>query len=761
MVKKWYHISYKVIILYGGKQMKKRLKGLVALMMVMSMTVTIAPYAKGSISSDRWEALPFADKFIKVVINSEETLEEKLERAYEETGEKLLAPSDIEAHYYPYVGDSMDSYSQYAPKHYTIDSWTIWECDELGGISDGMTKIEVGADYVVDEEHIKQYGQEIDSYIYQPYIEANIIPKEYSFAVLDETGSPIRDDSFNIKNYKEKTLDIPEGYAGYMVTIHRVYQTNEYNYVMFAASYETMLNELNYYIDNFTSADVSISKAVLTKKMPYYVENENKNNIIWLEPEESLTDNEELMSYYPHHMPEGSWQVWRVDGSGTFYEYTKDSENVVLEEAFTSVDYDAFSTCHLENTYQAFKNLYPILKENLVPRIYEIPVYDVKNEKTNETFSISLDNYKVWDDNIDEDSNSVKTYDFNNHMETEGDSWIFEYGDVSVTVDNPEDIGEILFEEKTTCDMAKAKLKAVCIDHKYDAGVVIEDSTLSKLGTTRYTCTKCGDSYTKDDIPKKIAVRTVTLDKTNYVYTGSAIKPIITVKAGNTVLKAGTDYTVSYSNNVKTGKAKLTVKGIGKYAGTKTATFNIIPKKVSGFRQTSYAVNNVPLKWNATAGADGYAVVRKDATTGKLEFVGITKETTYKVTGLKSGSTYQYGVRAYKIIDGNKVFGEVSVIRTTITRTLAPKLKVSPWTKRATVFVDKVRGADGYEICMCTKKYGKYTKIATLTGSSVQYRKNGLLSDKKYYFKVRSYKINAGGAKVYSAFSSIVAGTTR
>ncbi|MBQ8730547.1 MAG: fibronectin type III domain-containing protein, partial [Lachnospiraceae bacterium] len=309
--------------------------------------------------------------------------------------------------------------------------------------------------------------------------------------------------------------------------------------------------------------------------------------------------------------------------------------------------------------------------------------------------------------------------------------------------------------------LSKAKLKALCTEHKYDAGVVIADSTLSKLGTTRYTCTKCGDSYTKDDIPKKIAVRTVTLDKTNYVYTGSAIKPIITVKAGNTVLKAGTDYTVSYSNNVKTGKAKLTVKGIGKYAGTKTATFNIIPKKVSGFRQTSYAVNNVPLKWNATAGADGYAVVRKDATTGKLEFVGITKETTYKVTGLKSGSKYQYGVRAYKVIDGNKVFGEVSVIRTTITRTLAPKLKVSPWTKRATVFVDKVRGADGYEIYMCTKKYGKYTKIATLTGSSMRYRKTGLLSDKKYYFKVRSYKINAGGAKVYSAYSSIVAGTTR
>ena len=45
---------------------------------------------------------------------------------------------------------------------------------------------------------------------------------------------------------------------------------------------------------------------------------------------------------------------------------------------------------------------------------------------------------------------------------------------------------------------------------------------------------------------------------------GSPQKPGVTVKLGNTTLKSGTDYTVTYSNNTKTGTkavAKITGKG--------------------------------------------------------------------------------------------------------------------------------------------------------------------------------------------------------
>lgn len=75
-------------------------------------------------------------------------------------------------------------------------------------------------------------------------------------------------------------------------------------------------------------------------------------------------------------------------------------------------------------------------------------------------------------------------------------------------------------------------------------------------------------------------------------YTGSAVKPSVTVKLNGSVLKNGTDYSVSYSSNINAGKATVTVKGIGKYKGTKTANFNIVQKDIStctaSLSQTQY-----------------------------------------------------------------------------------------------------------------------------------------------------------------------------
>ena len=64
-------------------------------------------------------------------------------------------------------------------------------------------------------------------------------------------------------------------------------------------------------------------------------------------------------------------------------------------------------------------------------------------------------------------------------------------------------------------------------------------------------------------------------------YTGKAIKPAITVTYGGKTLVAGTDYTVTYSDNVNVGnKATVTVTGTGDFAGTKSATFRIAFKDV-------------------------------------------------------------------------------------------------------------------------------------------------------------------------------------
>ena len=59
------------------------------------------------------------------------------------------------------------------------------------------------------------------------------------------------------------------------------------------------------------------------------------------------------------------------------------------------------------------------------------------------------------------------------------------------------------------------------------------------------------------------------------VYTGSPIVPDITLTVNGEVLEAGTDYTVSCTNNVNGGYATLTATGQGYYAGTLTKQFRI------------------------------------------------------------------------------------------------------------------------------------------------------------------------------------------
>ena len=50
------------------------------------------------------------------------------------------------------------------------------------------------------------------------------------------------------------------------------------------------------------------------------------------------------------------------------------------------------------------------------------------------------------------------------------------------------------------------------------------------------------------------------------------------MKIGGTTLKKGTDYTVSYKNNKKVGKATVIIKGKGSCVGTVKKTFKIKKK---------------------------------------------------------------------------------------------------------------------------------------------------------------------------------------
>lgn len=143
-----------------------------------------------------------------------------------------------------------------------------------------------------------------------------------------------------------------------------------------------------------------------------------------------------------------------------------------------------------------------------------------------------------------------------------------------------------------------------------------EVETISVPGTYNIKVTGIG-SY-KGTVTKKFTVidaEKLVIEKgyTNillesgdvYTYTGKEIRPnvkVIDISLGNTELKKGTDYTVSYSDNVKAGVARYVIKGKGKYTGTYTGTFKIEPAELGELTQeqagTPIETGDVQIKLN-------------------------------------------------------------------------------------------------------------------------------------------------------------------
>ena len=153
-------------------------------------------------------------------------------------------------------------------------------------------------------------------------------------------------------------------------------------------------------------------------------------------------------------------------------------------------------------------------------------------------------------------------------------------------------------------------------------------------------------------------------------FTGKAITQNVTVKVGNTVLKNGTDYTVSYSNNKKVGKATVKITGKGKYGGVITKTFKINPAKQEIQKLTAKS-KAFFVDWAQKGSATGYEI--QYATNSKFtgaKKVTITNSKTDKTTVSKLSATKKYyvRVRSYTTVGGTKYYGTWSAVKNVTTK---------------------------------------------------------------------------------------------
>ena len=115
-------------------------------------------------------------------------------------------------------------------------------------------------------------------------------------------------------------------------------------------------------------------------------------------------------------------------------------------------------------------------------------------------------------------------------------------------------------------------------------------------------------------------------------YTGSQIKPVPNIKNGTTALKNGTDFTLTYQNNVNKGTAKVYIKGKGNYTGSCSLKFSITARPVSTLKITvpSVTYNGKAQKPAVTVKYNNYTF--KNGTDYTLSYRNNTKIGTATVT---------------------------------------------------------------------------------------------------------------------------------
>ena len=126
-------------------------------------------------------------------------------------------------------------------------------------------------------------------------------------------------------------------------------------------------------------------------------------------------------------------------------------------------------------------------------------------------------------------------------------------------------------------------------------------------------------------------------------FLGFKITPDVTIKDNNYTLKKGTDYSLTYHNNINIGTASVDVKGIGNYTGTKKITFKIIAKDISNttisdIQSYKYTGNEIKPPVNITDGSSKL-VENKDYTISYANNISVgTASVLIKGIGNYSGS---------------------------------------------------------------------------------------------------------------------------
>ena len=163
----------------------------------------------------------------------------------------------------------------------------------------------------------------------------------------------------------------------------------------------------------------------------------------------------------------------------------------------------------------------------------------------------------------------------------------------------------------------------------------------------------------------------IELDYTSTAYNGSDKEAGVAIQdASGNDLTEDVDYTLDYYNNLTVGKATVIVSGKGKYAGVIAGVkFTIKPKTVTVKSVKKASSRKLNVVWAShktqTTGFQVRYATTKKFKSGTYKTVTLTSKsaTSKALTKLKAGKTYYVKVRAYKTVDGKKIYSSWSKVK--------------------------------------------------------------------------------------------------
>ena len=175
--------------------------------------------------------------------------------------------------------------------------------------------------------------------------------------------------------------------------------------------------------------------------------------------------------------------------------------------------------------------------------------------------------------------------------------------------------------------------------------------------------------------------------------------------------------------------------------------------KVSGVKVSARAENSITLSWYRIADCESYTVYQYDSASKEYKPVGKTDGNTdsLKISNLKQGVSYKFTVCANK--ENRQCEPSDAFSAVTVPKKVSNKLAKSKKSRRINYSFKKV-SATGYQYQWSTHKNFK-SNFLTKSTKSTKITIKTAQSRRRYYVRVRAYKTEPGGKKIYGKWSNV------